>query len=278
MLLCASAGDAFAKPTPRPPRTVYNRGKPHVPNLLVVARAISIDASMRAAGMSRILSLGEGESGAPAGDGGTVYTSSPLEVAARRTRLDPGAEVVPVLRSVWGEVGELGARVLAAQYAHETGSGRYCWNYNLGNHKAGANEPHTYLRGVWEGISQQEFDRLHADSTLGEFVSVEDPKSAAEKGHAVPPGKLVVILAPPHPASRFRANATLEEGVTRFADYHKRLAQRTPSYLSALASGNCRAVAHILASMGYFTGNVDAYAQGLTNHRDIINEGLGPVQ
>jgi hypothetical protein len=245
--------------------------------MLVVARAISIDVSMRAAGMSRVVSLGESDSAAPPSEAGGLYTTSPLEAAARRTRLDPGAEVVPVLKVAWTEVGERGARTLAAQYAHETGSGRYCWNYNLGNHKAGAKEPHTYLRGVWEGLSQKDFDGFRADPTYGELVRIEDPKSAAAKGHVVPPGKLVVILAPPHPAARFRAHATLQEGVTRFADYHKRMATKYPSYFAALASGDCRAVARSLASMRYFTGNVDAYAQGLTNHRDILDEGLGPV-
>jgi hypothetical protein len=265
-----------ATATTKPPRIVTNPGAPHVPNMLVVGRAISVDISMRAAGMGRILSLGDSES-ATAGDAGGRYTSNPLETAARQTRLDPGEEVVPALRMVWGEVGERGARMLSAQYAYETGSGRYCFNYNLGNHKAGANETHTYLRGVWEGISPESFDRMHADPTFGELVRVEDPQSAAQKGHVVPPGKSVVLFDPPHPASRFRANATMEEGVMRFADYHKRLAQKNNGYLAALTAGDCRAVAQILASMGYFTGDVDAYAQGLINHRDIIDEGLGPL-
>jgi len=264
-----------ASATARPPRIVTNLGTPHVPNMLVVGRAISIDISMRAAGMNRILSLGDTES-APTDDAGVRYTSNPLEATARRTRLDPGEEVVPALRMVWSEVGELGARMLSAQYAYETGSGRYCFNYNLGNHKAGANEPHTYLHGVWEGISREGFDRMHADPTFGELVRIEDPQSAAQKGHSVPQGKSVVLFDPPHPTSRFRANATMEEGVMRFADYHKHLAQKNKRYLGALTAGDCRAVAQMLASMGYFTGDVDAYAQGLINHRDIIDEGLGP--
>jgi hypothetical protein len=32
----------------------------------------------------------------------------------------------------------------------ETGGGNFCFNWNLGNVKAGPNEPHMYLKGVWE--------------------------------------------------------------------------------------------------------------------------------
>jgi len=261
----------------RGPQVFYTHGPPHAPNLLVVARAISLDASIRAAGL-RPPSIVEERPIAP-GVPGAVYTEDPLETPTRQTRLDPGAQVVPVLREVWPEIGEIGARTLAAQFSIETGAGGHCYNFNLGNHKASGKEPHMYLRGVWEGVARSEFDRLQSDAAFGRLVREESLKDIQRKGHAVPAGKIVVVLDPPHPAARFRANPTLQAGVERFADLHRRIGARNGPYLPALRAGDSRGVARILGSrgVGYFTGNVEAYAQGMLNHRDIIDEGLGPV-
>jgi hypothetical protein len=260
----------------RGPHVSFTHGPPHAPNLLVVARAVSIDVAMRAAGLRRAVVVAEPVTpGAP----GELYTEDPLEARTQLTRLDPGGQVVPVLRSEWPEIGEAGARTLAAQFAIETGAGRHCYNFNLGNHKAGGKEPHMYLRGVWEGIGRSEFERMRDESTYGTFVREEPAEEVRKKGHVVPPGKMVVLLDPPHPGARFRANVTLELGVERFAWLHRRIAKKAEEYLPALRVGDCRSVARILGSpsVAYYTGNVDAYAQGMLNHRDIIDEGLGPI-
>lgn len=259
----------------RGPRVYFTHGPPHAPNLLVVARAISLDVAMRAAGLRHAAPVAEGPvtPGAP----GDLYTEDPLEARTRQTRLDPGAQVVPVLREVWPEIGEHGARTLAAQFSIETGAGRHCYNFNIGNHKAGGSEPHMYLRGVWEGLARNELERMRGDARLGPLVREESPRDIAKKGHVVPGGKIVVILDPPHPGARFRANATLEMGVERFAAIHQRIGTKNGGYLAALRAGDSRTVARVLGAVGYYTGNVDAYAQGMLNQRDIIDEGLGPV-
>jgi hypothetical protein len=261
----------------RGPHVYYTHGPPHAPNLLVVARAISLDVAMRAAGLRHATLVAEGP--ATPGTPGELYTDDPLETRTSQTRLDPGGQVVPVLRDVWPEIGELGARTLAAQFSIETGAGRHCYNYNIGNHKAGPTEPHMYLRGIWEGVARSEFERMQNSAPFGKYVREESQRDIQKKGHAVPPGKIVVILDPPHPGARFRANATLELGVERFAALHKRIGNKNGPYLPALRAGDSRSVARILGSpaVGYFTGNVDAYAQGMINQRDIIDEGLGPV-
>jgi hypothetical protein len=274
----ASARDRIAQArsgTKRNPRVYYTHSPPHAPNLVVVARAIALDAAMRAAGLNRIAhAAAEVTPGAP----GQLYTESELEARTQRTRIDPGAQLVPALREAWPEIGELGARTLAAQFSIETGAGSHCYNFNLGNHKAGAKEPHMYLRGVWEGVGRTDFERMRRDATFGELIREESATELRKSGHVVPPGKIVVLLDPPHPAARFRANATLELGVARFAALHRRIGERNEMYLSALRAGDSRSVARILGSpsVAYFTGNVDAYAQGMMNHRDIIDEGLGP--
>ena len=261
----------------RGPHVAYTHAPPHAPNLMVVARAISIGVSMRAAGLQRV-TLPTEAPGAP-GTPGELYTQDPLEARTQQTRVDPGGQVVPVLRSIWPEIGEQGARTLAAQFALETGSGRHCYNYNLGNHKAGAKEPHMFLRGVWEGLGHGEIERMQRDPTFGALVREESVADIRKNGHVVPPGKVVVLLDPPHPGARFRANATLEAGVERFTELHRRIAAKQEQFVPALRAGDSRGVARILGSpaVSYFTGNVDAYAQGMTNHRDIIDEGLGPV-
>lgn len=51
-----------------------------------------------------------------------------------------------------------------------------------------------------------------------------------------------------------------------------------PPFLSALRYGDTQGAARILGSpaVRYYTANVDAYAQGMQSHRDIIDERLGP--
>lgn len=231
---------------------------------------------MRAAGLRRTTILAADPS-AP-GTPGSLYTDDPLEVRTQQTRLDPGGDVVPALREAWAEIGEAGARTLAAQYSIESGAGRHCFNFNLGNRKATAREPHMYLRGVWEGLDRVDFERMRAAS-FGELTREEPSIDAQKKGHVVPVGKLVVVLDPPHPSARFRAYPSLAKGVEGFIELHKRIGAKIPAYLSALRAGDCHAVATILGSpkVRYYTGNVEAYAQGMINQRDIIIEGLGPI-
>lgn len=267
-----------ADPGKAGPHVFYTHGPPHAPNLLVVARAVSLDVAMRAAGL-RAPEVHEAVEIAPAA-AGARYTEDPLETPTRQTRIDPASQLVPALREVWPQIGEEGARTLAAQFSIETGAGRHCYNYNLGNHKASAKELHMYLRGVWEGIGQDDFDRMKKDPLHGALVREEPAEDVRAKGHVVPRGKLVVILDPPHPGARFGAHPSLLSGVERFARLHKQIGVKNEEYVLALRAGDARRVAALLGSprVRYFTGNVDAYAQGMVNHRAIIDEGLGPVR
>jgi hypothetical protein len=238
---------------------------------------MSIDLAWRAAGLAPVARAPEPAETTP-GVPGELYTDDPNERPTQKTRVDPGSQVVPVLRAIWPEVGELGARVLAAQFSLETGSGRHCYNYNLGNHKAGASEPHMFLRGVWEGVTRGEYEKFRVSETFGALVREETAKESAAKGHGVGAGKIVIILSPPHPAARFRANATVEEGVERFMALHRRIAGKNPPFMAALRAGDTQRAARILGSpgVGYYTADSEAYAQGMQNQRDIIDEGLGP--
>ena len=72
------------------------------------------------------------------------YTSNPNEVPTQTTT--PSAlDVVNMLLHVWTALNQNGARTLTAQFMAETGEGRFCFNWNLGNVKAAATDPHMYL-------------------------------------------------------------------------------------------------------------------------------------
>jgi hypothetical protein len=259
-------------------RAYFTHGPPHVPNFVVIARAIAVTVSARAAGQHAPMAVVESSGAGAAETVAERFTESPMEVPRKATRIDPGAQFVPALRVAWPAIGERGARTLAAQFALETGAGRHCYNFNFGNHKAGAKELHTYLKGVWEGIPARQFQAMKANGALGALLREEPANESLRKGHRVPVGALVVLLDPPHPAARFRANRTLQDGIERFVAHHERIAARDPAYLSALARGDVFSVARILGSpaVRYFTGNVDAYAEGMASHREILDEGLGP--
>jgi hypothetical protein len=80
----------------------------------------------------------------PASGNGKKYTTNPNEVTTVRTT--PSVqEVVSMLEANWPEIGEVGARTLASQWAQETGWGQFMFNNNFGNIKSGPNDPHMYL-------------------------------------------------------------------------------------------------------------------------------------
>lgn len=106
--------------------------------------------------------------------------------------------------------------VLWAQYRIETG-GQSCWNWNIGNVKHVDGDGHDWieLRGVWEGVSLTTARELVA---RGLAVMDHDPGHAK----AVGPGRVSVIFQPPHPATRFRAYASLDEAMASHLTFLKR--------------------------------------------------------
>ena len=58
-----------------------------------------------------------------------------------------------MLREGWSELNAQGARTITAQFLHEPGGGRSCYNWNLGNVKEVIQStPHNYLRNTWEPL------------------------------------------------------------------------------------------------------------------------------
>ncbi len=203
------------------------------------------------------------------------YTTSPNEVPVVKTR--PSIEAaVAMIKNSWPEIGEVGARTLASQWAQETGMGRYMFNNNFGNVKApDPNVPHMYLAD-----NSECWTKTYADNQIAANpgkVYYPDATFIQKHGCRCKAPLVPVATQPPHWASRFRAYNTLEEGATRYIAVHRGYAFRIPAYLSALLSGDTGTVAHILSKQGYYNGSADTYATNMAAHKKTIDEALGPV-
>src|SRR5438046_2372829 len=129
----------------------------------------------------------------------------------------PGAKAYEL--GLWGPID---TRTMA-----ETGGGKYCFNWNLGNVKASANEPHMYLRNVWECDSQAGAEAQVARANgLARIATADEIKNHGWKcPHAV------VVFDPPHPQCRFRAYSALQDGSQRWLSHHKAIARGMPDFV-----------------------------------------------
>jgi hypothetical protein len=204
---------------------------------------------------------------------GAPFTANANE--AQLTRTDPTTRgLITALEHAWPQLTEVGARTLVAQHLFETGGGSACWNFNLGNMKAGANDPHVYLHGTWEIVSERAVVDLVAKGNG--LARIADDDEVAAKGWTRPAGSKVVVFDPPHPAARFAAFKTLAEGVTAWVQYYQaRVMPKAPTILASLNSGDAAAVAHNLKSARYYSGDEGAYAAGLQTKKAAIDAALG---
>ena len=143
--------------------------------------------------------------------------------------------------------------VLWAQYMTETG-GKACWNFSLGNAKRVPGDGHDYhmLRGVWEGLPAAEAARLVASGQAR-----YDDNEAHKR--AVAP-RTAIVFEPPHPATHFRAFASLDEAMLEhLALLRRRFSRGWPGVLA----GDVVAFARGLHAQRYFTASPEAYAAGM---------------
>lgn len=117
--------------------------------------------------------------------------------------------------------------VLLAQWAEETGRGKYCHAYNLGNIKHVSGDGHDYVQ-------------FRCNEIIG--------------------GKEVWI-DPPNPGCSFRAYATLEDGAR---DYLALLRHRFAVAWPAVLAGDPAAFAHELKVSGYYTADEAIYTRALS--------------
>ena len=207
---------------------------------------------------------------APVSAPGKKYTDNPNEVATRTTTPTP-REVVNMLSSTWSALNDNGVRTLTAQFMVETGGGKYCFNWNLGNVKAQANEPHMYLRNVWECYSQA---RASAEVEKSpNLARIPTPDEIKQHGWKCP--NAVVVYSPPHPQCRFHAYASLQDGAQRWLGLHQKIARDNPDYLTALNAGDVAAAAHALSQAAYYTAGEQQYAALMTQKKKEVDRALG---
>jgi flagellum-specific peptidoglycan hydrolase FlgJ len=148
-------------------------------------------------------------------------------VATSRTTPSMSQFVEALLRAC-PEISKKGAAILWAHFAGETGSGRYCWNWNLGNVKwsKGCGLDYVSLAGVWEVINGQR---------------VQIPKE--------------------DPGSWFRAYPSLEAGMHAFVESKR--AGRWTSTWPFVEAGDPEGYAAELKRHGYFTAPLADYQRSM---------------
>lgn len=142
--------------------------------------------------------------------------------------------------------------VLWAQACLEVSrGGAHCYNWNVGNVRAGELEPHVLLPGAYEFAAAGQ-------------VPVGAVVIAPPRGAAVPPDRPVCYLLPAR-AQRFRAYDGLYEGCLGKLGL---VARRWPAAIEALrlATGAPAARAYVLGLLvppAYFTGDPSAYTSSV---------------
>lgn len=168
------------------------------------------------------------------------------------------------LLETWRDASKAAAGVLYSQFAGETGRGKHCYGWSLGNVKwtPGCGYDYHALSGVWEGVSPATAERLIAS---GQWRA--DP--SADHAKAVGPGKVSIIALPSNPASWFRAYPSLDVGMRVFIDGKRKPGYRYSSAWAYALAGDCDGYARELGAKGYYTASPDAYSRSmLVHHRE----------
>lgn len=180
-------------------------------------------------------------------------SSDPLFIPPTRTRTS-----IPVLfsalREAWiDELGEVPSSesllVLLAQWGIETGDGKSCWNFNLGNVKRIQGQPWTWLSNVPEILSH-----VPADATRHVVLGA---------------GKFKCYFDPPNAQTHFRAFATLEEGAPAFVRF---LHDKYQSAWPAVVAGDFETFAIRIKAKHYYTADVGELSpEGMALAREILD-------
>lgn len=240
----------------------------------VITTSISVEVRLEARTVDgqvwdwMILQFGDGTSEGP-------YTANPNEVRTTRTTPTP-SQVVQMLRTSWPELTESGARTLAAQWAGETGWGKHCYNWNLGNVKAGPHDSHMYLVGVWE-VSSTGAAQNAVKNSAG-FAHIASAQEIRKHGWGAPrAGHSIPVFYPPHPQCRFRAYSNLQQGAQRWVQRYQGIARRKTDFLTAVNAGDVPGTAHALKQVHYYTADESAYANAMARAKAQIDRQLGPI-
>ena len=192
-----------------------------------------------------------------------------LERPLRHTPVT-AAEFYAALKRALPELPPSSLCVLMAQSALETGRWKHCYNFNLAGQKASEKLPHTYFTTT-EVLARSAAEKYVSRSTVGApcwikpqstmpTITAQDSKGVESPLATAAPERVTVVFAPKHPAARFRAYDTLDEGMLAYISLlRKRFAGAWP----AVENGDPTLFAHRLKELGYYTAPVAQYAAGL---------------
>lgn len=148
--------------------------------------------------------------------------------------------------------------VLLAQFALETGRGKSCYNFNLGNVKAATpTVEHVYFY-CNEILSPKEANRL-----LGRAARRSDGSGLLDTAvnitasTARTDGRVVVDFWPDSPVTRFRRFASLDDGALFYFSF---LRDRYTKAWTYVLAGDPRAFVAALKASNYFTADEAKYA------------------
>lgn len=145
---------------------------------------------------------------------------------------------------------------LLSQWALETGWGKSCWCWNIGNFKSsdGDGRDYTYYK------CDERLDPATAQKYLAHAgVRSDDPSQPNVALRSNNSDKSVTLwFWPDHPVSRFRAYKTLAEGAK---DYVESLFNRFNKAWPAIVQGDPTNFIHQLKVQGYFTADEATYTK-----------------
>lgn len=198
-------------------------------------------------------------------------------VPTTRTTLDMAA-FATALRTVWPEANRKQAGVLWAHFAGETGDGRSCWNFNLGNVKHVKGDGHAYvsLLGVWEGFAVHDEDRDGDIDDADRVMLVERlcrsgawaPDPSVDHAKAVGPGKVSLIATAANAATLFVAHGSLEDGMRAFVEMKRDPRSRYSGAWRYVLAGDPEGYAYLLGQRGYYTASPAVYAAAMRRKFD----------
>jgi hypothetical protein len=142
----------------------------------------------------------------------------------------------PVSACFYGQLGiECGSNPL----------GKYCWNWNIGNHRVYGDQDYVILKRAWE---------------IGTFLPIGAVKIPPPAGTILKPGEICFLL--PEKQQKFAAFETLEDGLNN----HLRLITNTFKIaLEKAKAGNLSGYVYALKLRNYFTGPVEPYVSAVVS-------------
>lgn len=200
------------------------------------------------------------------------YTTHPQEVQTRATKTTPAA-LMPLFATL-ATLNDTGRRSLIAQHMHETGGGKSCYNWNLGNVRTkSVDEPHMYLRDVPEDLSPS---AAQAAVEAGKHDgTARYPTAEEKKKRNAATGRVIVIFNPPGEGARFKAFGGLIEGGQGLLAKHRSVGAKNSDYFPALNRGDFDTIARILKQANYYLGPEVDYAKRMKEWRVVIDRQLG---